>query len=42
MAGFLASRVRKLQESIGTASVTEDLDEVKEVKEVRRLGGLVL
>ena len=34
MAGFLASRVRKLQESIGTATVTEDTEEVKEVKEV--------
>jgi len=33
MAGFLASRVRKLQESIGTATVTEDTEEVKEVKE---------
>ena len=35
MAGFLAARMRKVQEAIGTATVTEDPEDVKDVKAVR-------
>lgn len=34
MASFLASKMRKVQEAVGAATVTEDSDEVKDVKEV--------